>query len=89
MAISFQLPADVEDQLRTRLGDLNGAAKEAMVVELYREGKLTHYELSRVLGLSRFQTDDVLKRHKVTEDLPSVEELRQELEGPQLPGRQA
>ena len=89
MAISFQLPADVEDQLRTRFGDLNGAAKEAMAVELYREGKLTHYELSRVLGLSRFQTDDVLKRHNVTEDLPSVEELRQELEGPQLPSRQA
>ena len=85
MAISFQLPPELEDHLRRRLGDLNQAAKEAMAVELYRQAKLTHYEFSQVLGLSRLETDELLKQHNVTEDLPSVEELRRELEGLQLP----
>ena len=80
MAITFQIPPDLEHELRSRLGDLDKAAREAMAVELYRQAKLSHFELSQALGLSRLQTDAVLKRHHVTEDLPSVEELRQELD---------
>jgi predicted HTH domain antitoxin len=79
MAITLQIPPDIEEHLRSRLVDLDQAAKEAMAVELYRQGKLTHYELSRLLDLSRYETDGVLKRHNVTEDLPTVEELRREL----------
>ena len=83
MAVTFELEPKLEDQLRRDLSDLNGAAKEAFLVALYRQGKLSHYELSQGLGLDRFQTDAVLKRHNVTEDLPTVEELeadRQTLE---------
>ena len=70
MAVTIQLPADVEQRLRAENLDLDSDAKEAMLVELYRQDKLSHFELSRALGLNRFETDGVLKKHKVTEDLP-------------------
>jgi predicted HTH domain antitoxin len=67
MAVTFQLPADVEQKLRAESRDLEGEAKEAYAVELFRRGKLTHYELSKVLGLDRVETDAFLKRHNVYE----------------------
>ena len=79
MAVTFQLPADVEQRLRAETPDLDAEAKEAMLVELYRQDRLTHYELSQALGLDRFETDGVLKRHKVTVDLPTPEELEDDL----------
>jgi hypothetical protein len=74
MAVTFQLPADVEQRLRAETPDLDAEAKEAMLIELYRQDKLSHFELSQALGLDRFETDGVLKKHNVTEDLPTVEE---------------
>ena len=79
MAVTIQLPADVEQRLRAETPDLDSEAKEAMLVELYRQDKLTHYELSQALGLDRFETDGVLKKHKVTEDLPTDEEYEEAL----------
>jgi predicted HTH domain antitoxin len=74
MAVSFQLPNDLEQNLRHDLTDLDGEAKEALLVALYRRGKLSHYALSQALGLDRFETEDMLRKHNVTEDLGSVEE---------------
>ncbi len=79
MAVTVELPADVEQKLRQHSPDLESEAKEAMLVELYRQDRLTHYELSLALGLDRFETDGVLKRHKVTEALPTAEELEEDL----------
>lgn len=69
MAITFSLPEPLESELRRDVGDLNAAAKEALLVELYRHEKLTHSQLSSLLGLSRYETDGVLKRHGVYYDL--------------------
>ncbi len=71
MAVIVELPADVEKRLRAECSDLESEAGEAMLVELYRQDKLTHSELSQALGLERFETDAVLKKHNVTEDLPT------------------
>ncbi len=79
MGISIELPDAIEQRLRSDLGDLVAAGKEAMVIELYRQGKLTHYELSETLGLGRFETDGVLKQHGVTEDLLTAEELDEQI----------
>lgn len=79
MAITIQLPAEVERKLRADSTDLDAEAKEALLVELYRQEKLTRYELSQALGLNRFETDGVLKKHVVTDDLPTREELEQDL----------
>jgi hypothetical protein len=74
MAVTVQLPTDLEARLRAQTPNLDAEAKEAMLVELYRQDKLSHCELSQALGLDRFATDGVLKKHKVTEDLPTDEE---------------
>lgn len=74
MAVTIELPAAVEQRLRAESPDLDAEAKEALLIELYRQDKLSHYELSQALGLDRFETDGVLKKHRVTEDLPSAEE---------------
>jgi hypothetical protein len=74
MAATVQLPADVEQNLRAQTSDLDTESKEAMLVELYRQDKLTHYELGRALELDRFETDAILKKHNVTEDLPTPAE---------------
>lgn len=79
MAITIDLPRPIEEKLSSDLGDLASAAKEAILVELYRQGKLTHHELSEALGLSRFEADAVLKRHSVTEDLLTPEELAEQI----------
>jgi predicted HTH domain antitoxin len=78
--IRIQLPELIEAQLRERLADLDQAAKEAALVEMYRQGHLTHHELAEALGLSRFETDGLLKRHNVTEDLQTPDEFSADLE---------
>jgi len=77
VTISFQLPAEIEEHLRRDLGDLDQAAKEAVLVEMYRQKKVTHHELAAALGLSRFAADALLKKHDVNYDL-SVEEILRE-----------
>ena len=57
------------------------AAKEAALVELYRQGQLSHGKLAEGLGISRYETDAVLKRHNVTEDLLTREEFDDQVSG--------
>ena len=83
LKITLNLPADVEEQLRREIPNLDTDVREAFVLELFRRGKLTHYELSRVLGVDRFETDAYLKRHKVFEGsltMGDLESDRQTLE---------
>jgi hypothetical protein len=77
MTVSFQLPEELERHLRRELGDLDRAAKEAALIELYRQKKVTHHELATALGLSRFGTDDLLKRYGVNYEIPLDEILRE------------
>jgi Uncharacterised protein family (UPF0175) len=79
MAVTIELPPDFEERLRAETPDLDAEAKEALLVELYRRDKLSRYELALALGLSRFETDAVLKKHNVTEDLPTPEEVEEDL----------
>lgn len=79
--ISFDLPDSVERHLATLSDNVDAAAKEAAVVELYRQGQLSHGELADCLGISRMEVDGLLERHGVTEDLPTVAEFREQLEG--------
>ena len=76
MTVSFQLDADLEQHLRGQVNDLDDAAKEALLVAVYRQGKLSHVQLSRALGLDRLGTEHVLKRHGVLEDRPEADDIR-------------
>lgn len=80
MPVSFELPAHIEETLRRELGDLDQAAKEAALIELYRQGRVSRPDLAAALGLSRYETDGVLKRYGVTEDLPTPAELEQDFD---------
>lgn len=75
MAVTIQLPADVERRLRAELPDLDVEMKQAVVLDLFRRGKISHYELSKVLGLDRFETDAYLKRHGVVEGSVTMQDL--------------
>lgn len=76
MTISIELPNEIEQQLRRRVANLDEAAKEALLVELYRQEKLTHHQLSHALGLSRYETDGLLKRHDVLDNSSLDDVLR-------------
>ena len=77
MIITFELPHDIEHRLQANGADLNGKAREAFLVELYREDAITHGQLGRALGLDSYDTDGVLKKHGVYLEI-SAEELRAE-----------
>lgn len=78
MTISFNLPPHIERVLRESGQEPSIALKEAALVELYRLRRITHHQLGEALGISRLQTDAVLKQHDVPLDL-SVAELQEEL----------
>jgi len=73
MNISFEIPQDIEQELRTNGLDMNREAKEAYLVDLYRQERITHRQLAEALGLSRYETDGVLKRHKVSPNVTAQE----------------
>lgn len=56
MAITFHLPQDVENALRERFGDLSQAAKEAFLVQSYRESRLSLGQIAGVLGMGVIET---------------------------------
>ena len=67
LKITLEFPAEVEERLRREMLNLDGDVTEAFALELFRRGKLSHYELSGVLGLDRIETDGYLKRQNVFE----------------------
>lgn len=75
MAISFNIPASIERAIVLAGADPASELKEAGLVELYRLGRISHGELAEGLGISRFETDSVLRRHNVSEDLLTGDEL--------------
>ena len=75
LQVTLNLPAEVEEKLRREAPDLDTDVKETYALELFRRGKLTHYELSRVLGLDRFATDAYLKQHNVLEGSLTMADL--------------
>ena len=78
MSISFEIPRDIEQDLRTNGLDLNREAKEVYLVDLYRQERITHRQLAEALGLSRYETDGVLKRHEISPNV-TAQEMRARL----------
>jgi len=80
LRVTLDLPADLEEKLRRESPNLDAEVKEAYALELFRRGRLSHYELSRVLGLDRFETDAYLKRHNVFEGSLTMADLEADRE---------
>lgn len=78
MTVSFEIPQDIEEQVRLSGVDVDDEVREAYLVELYRLDRITHCQFAEALGLNRFEADGVLKRHKVSSG-PTLEDLRAEI----------
>ena len=55
MTIQFEIPHDIGQELGSNGADLNGEAREASFVELYRQNRITHHQLAEALRLSRMR----------------------------------
>ena len=55
MTISFELPQEIEREGRTNGADLSGEAREAYLVELYRQDRIEHHHLAQALGLDTYR----------------------------------
>jgi hypothetical protein len=77
MTIRFAIALDIERTIRTEGSDPSREAREVYLVELYRRRTISHRQLGDALGLDRFETDGVLKKHNVGLGI-SIEEMRAE-----------
>jgi hypothetical protein len=77
MNISFEIPADIGQELCINGTDLNGEAREAYLVEIYRQHRISQHQLAEALGLTRVEADGVLKRHGVWLELTPEESAAQ------------
>ena len=72
---TFSLPPEVEERLRAEAPDLSEAVRQAFAVDLFRRGILTHHGLGQSLGVHRFEVGPPLKRHRVTEQSLTHEDV--------------
>lgn len=75
MKITVDLPDDVVQR-----PDPGREALEALAIEAYRSGAMTHYQASQLLSVSRLEFVALLKRRHVQEHAYDVEDLVQDLE---------
>jgi predicted HTH domain antitoxin len=75
MKITVELPDDVAQHLNP-----GREVFEALAIEGYRSGALSHYQASQVLGSSRFEFDGFLKARNIYDHAYDVEDLDRDLE---------
>ena len=74
MQIIVQLPDDLAHHPNP-----GREALEALALEGYRSGKLSRFETSQLLGLSRFELHALLKERNILEGAYDVEDLERDL----------
>jgi predicted HTH domain antitoxin len=75
MDITVHLPDDLAQH-----PDPGREALEALVIAGYPTGTLSHFQASRLLGLSRFELDGFLKGRGIYEHAYGVEDLEEDRE---------
>jgi len=78
MTVRFEIPTEIEQQIRLDGADPDREAREAYLVDLYRRDRIAHHQLAEALGLSRLEIDGLLKRHRIDSG-PTLEERRAEI----------
>ncbi len=83
MTISFELPSEIEQQIRTNGVDLDREARELYLIELYRQERISHAQLRDALGVSFHEAERLIKAHAAGRDFPldEFEEQRAFLRG--------
>jgi predicted HTH domain antitoxin len=75
MKITVELPDDL-----ARRPDPGRQALEALALEGYRSGALTHHEAGQLLQLSRFEFDALLKQRNIYDHAYDIEDFEQDRE---------
>jgi len=65
MEVTINLPEDVANVFLANGEDIEREVLEAMALEGYRTGKLSHAQVGRMLNLNRFEVDEFFKNHQV------------------------
>jgi len=65
MAVLIDISPEAEKLLKAEWGDLSQAAREALAIESYRQGKLSVGQCGEVLGLSFAETEAFLRSRGV------------------------
>jgi predicted HTH domain antitoxin len=78
MTIRFDIPGEIEEELSASEHDLGAEAREVFLVNLYREDRISHHQLARALGMTRLETEGLLKRYGVSSG-PDLEDLLAEI----------
>jgi len=73
--VALDLPTELAEKLQRESPNLDAEVTEAYVLELFRRGRLSHYELSQALGLDRLETDAYLNSHHVLEGSLTMADL--------------
>jgi len=89
MHVRIDIPQETEDALRREWGDLEQAAKEALLLESYRTGRVSIGFLAETLGLTRWDVERWLRQHGATwnyglDDLESDRKTHADLFGEKL-----
>jgi hypothetical protein len=79
MIISFEIPDEIAELVAAAGVDIAQAANELFFVDLHRKEQINHHQLAQALGLNRYETDGVLKRHGVGIEL-SLEEFHAQID---------
>ena len=78
--LELELPEEVADALRKE--DLASKAKEALVMELLREHRISQGKAAELLGISRTDLFPLMSQYEVSVVDLTPEELRSELTKP-------
>jgi len=74
MEITVKLPDDLVQH-----ADPRGEALEALAIEGYKTGALSHFQASQLLGLSRIEFDGFLKERQIYDHAYGEKELEEDL----------
>jgi predicted HTH domain antitoxin len=78
LTIHLTMPEELEHKLRTESQNLEADVKDAYALELYRQERITHLELSQMLGLDRIETSELLQRHHIYVGSLTAEDLEEQ-----------
>jgi predicted HTH domain antitoxin len=73
MEITVHLPDDLAEHANP-----GREALEALVIEAYRAGALSHYQASQMLDMTRFEFDGFLKERNIEDHAYGVEDLEED-----------
>lgn len=82
MQVTIEIPDDVAAQLKQQSGSISREMLEAFAVEGYRTEKLSRGQVSELLGLNFWETEEFLKQRAayLHNDLNDMQDDRQSTE---------